>query len=467
MAELHDLTALEQGDAIRRGEVSPLDLVEHYLARIEARAELGAFVTVTSDEARALAAAVDGGGPLAGVPVAIKDLTMTAGVRTTFGSAAFADFVPGIDADVVVLLREAGLVSLGKTTTSEFGLSLYSETEVAPPARNPWRPDCTAGGSSGGSAAAVAAGLVPFAHGNDGGGSVRIPASICGLVGYKPTRGLVSNGPLGFGGFGLPTHGPIARTVTDAAALLDVMATPVAGEPYLPPPHPAFLDAARYPERYLPRDRPLRVGRYLTPLLADVTADPDVVAVWNETGAALTGLGCDVFDVASPLGSSGSDDAFEALWGVLSLSPVPADKEPLLLPLTRWLRGRGRAVTSERLVTAMADIQVRVRQHARAANYDVLLSPTLARAQAPVGYFSSAPDPAEDFDRQARFSPYCAAYNLTGQPAVSLPLGTAADGTPIGVMLAAAPGADALLVAVAAWLESALPWAGRHPPVWS
>ena len=469
MGDLHDLTALEQADAIRRGEVSPLDLVEHYLARIAAHGDLGAFVTVTPDDARAVAGSLtDTGGPLAGVPVAIKDLTMTAGVRTTFGSAAFADFVPSLDADVVVLLREAGLISLGKTTTSEFGLSLYSETEVAPPARNPWRTDCTAGGSSGGSAAAVAAGLVPFAHGNDGGGSLRIPASICGLVGYKPTRGLVSNGPLGFGGFGLPTHGPIARTVADAAALLDVLAAPAAGEPYLPPaPHPAFLDAARHPEEYLPRDRPLRVGRYLTPMLADVTPDPDVVAVWDEAGAALAGLGCEVFDVEPPLGSSTADDAFEALWGVLSLSPVPADKEGLLLPLTRWLRERGRAVTSERLVTALADIQVRVRRHARTATYDLLLSPTLARAQAPVGYFSSAADPAGDFDRQARFSPYCAAYNLTGQPAVSLPLGAAADGAPIGVMLAAAPGADALLIAAAGWLETALPWTGRHPPVWS
>ncbi len=447
---------------MRAGEVSSTELVEYYLGRIEDHGEsLGAFVTVTADLARAEALRLDaspGSSELAGVPTAIKDLTMTAGTRTTFGSAAFADYVPTVDSDVVVLMRQAGLISLGKTTTSEFGLSLYSETLVAPPARNPWAMDCTAGGSSGGAAAAVASGLVPVAQGNDGGGSLRIPASLCGLVGFKPSRGLVSGGPLGFGGFGLPTNGPIARTVADAAALLDILAGPVAGEPYLAPPRPAggLLDAALRPEAYLPSGRPLRVGRYVSPLLADLTPEPDVVATWEDASAWLATLGCDVFDAEPPFDHSG-EDFFMSLWGVLALSPVPPGKESSLLAFTRWLRERGRAVSSEQLVQAMAAAQVQVRRHARAATYDVLLSPTLARAQAPVGFFSAVDDPAEDFDRQARFSPYCAAYNLTGQPAVSLPWGATADGAPIGVMLAAAPGADALLLAVSAWLEATWP----------
>ncbi len=468
MAQLHDLTALAQAAAVRAGDVSPSELVGHYLDRIQAHGEaLGAFVTVTTELARAEAMRPLPSGELAGVPTAIKDLTMTAGTRTTFGSAAFADYVPTLDSDVVVLMRDAGLISLGKTTTSEFGISLYSETDVAPPARNPWARECTAGGSSGGAAAAVAAGLVPVAHGNDGGGSLRIPASICGVVGYKPSRGLVSGGPLGYGGFGMPTNGPIARTIADAAALLDVLAAPVAGEPYptLARPAAGFLDAARRPDVYLPAGRPLRVGRYRTPMLADAKPDADVMSVWDDASACLVALGCDVFDVDAPLGTDAGDH-FLVLWGVLSLSPVPPDKEELLLPLTRWLRERGRATSPEQLVQAMAALQVQVRRHARAATYDVLLSPTLARAQAPVGFFSGADSPAEDFDRQARFSPYCAAYNLTGQPAVSLPWGSTADGAPIGVMLAAAPGADALLVAVSAWLEATRPWMDRHPQVW-
>jgi amidase len=478
MAELHDLTALEQGAALKRHEVSPPELVEHYLSRIETYgSEVGAFVTVTADQARAAALAAHSAGPRAGaragaldgVPIAIKDLTLTAGVRTTFGSAAFADYVPSIDADIVVHLREAGLISLGKTTTSEFGISLYAETEVGPPARNPWRPECTAGGSSGGAAAAVAAGLVPFAQGNDGGGSLRIPAAICGLVGYKPSRGLVSGGPLGAGGLGLPTNGPIARTVTDAAALLDVLAQPAAGEPYLAPPHGRgrFLEAARHPDDHLPKGRSLRVGRYLAPMLADVAPAPAVVAAWEGASAALAALGCEIVDIDPPF-TADAEPEFEVLWAVLSLSPVPAEKEHRLLALTRWMRERGRSVGPELLLTTMADLQVRVRRFARRpVACDLYLSPTLAQPQAPVGWFTAAGGPAADFARQKRFSPYCAAYNLTGQPAVSLPFGTDADGTPVGVMLAAAAGDDVALIAASARLEESAPWAHRHPPVWS
>jgi amidase len=487
MTDLHELTALDQGEAIRRGDVSPVELVEHYLARIDAHGQaLGAFVTVTADEA--MAAAVDAAGVkragadqaprvapagarknrLEGVPTAIKDLTLTAGVRTTFGSLAFGDFVPPVDGDVVVLMRQAGLISLGKTTTSEFGCALYSESSVAPPARNPWATNCTAGGSSGGAAAAVAAGLVAIAQGNDGGGSLRIPASICGLVGYKPSRGLVSGGPMGFGGFGLPTHGPIARTVADAAALLDVMAVPMLGEPFPTPPRPpsGFIDAARHPETYLPKGRPPRIGRYLTPMLADVVPAADVVAVWETAATTLAALGCEIVDVEPPFAPD-AEAYFEATWPLLSLAPVPPEKEALLLPLTRWLRAKAREITPDRLVMALAELQLRIRRYARNPGCDLLLSPVLARAQAPVGWFTETGDPADDFARQERFSPYCAAYNFTGQPAVSLPVGRDAHGSPIGVMLAAPMGADAQLIAVSALLEAAGQWAHQHPPVWS
>ncbi|MEU1845842.1 amidase [Micromonospora sediminicola] len=467
MAEPHDLTALEQAAAIRRGELSSLELVDHHLRRVDALADtVGAFVTVTAERARAAARAADAApadarGPLHGVPTAIKDLTLTAGVRTTFGSAAFAEFVPPVDADVVRFLTAGGLVSLGKTTTSELGCSLYSEGRVAPPARNPWNLAYTAGGSSGGAAAAVAAGLAPVAQGSDGGGSLRIPAALCGLVGYKPSRGLVSGGPLGFGAFGLPTNGPLGRTVTDVAALLDVLAQPVPGEPYLPPAAPAggYLGVARaVPGR-------LRIGRFTTPMLADEPVHPDCVAAVDRAAALLTEAGHEVVEVPAPLGPE-AWPMFETVWYALALAPVPADREDDLLPLTRFLRERGEALGAARLMAALGELQAQVRRGVRrTAGCDLLLCPTLAAPQAPVGAFAAL-DPAEDFDRQRRFSPYCAVFNVTGDPSVSLPVGRTAEGLPVGVLLTGRYGDDATLIATAAQLEHCCGGWDQHPAIW-
>ncbi|WP_328652476.1 amidase [Micromonospora sp. NBC_00330] len=469
MAEPHDLTALEQAAAMTRGELSSVDLVEHCLRRVAALGDtVGAFVTVTPDLARQAARAADAvpneeRGPLHGVPTAIKDLTLTAGVRTTFGSAAFFDFVPPVDADVVRFIKAAGLVSLGKTTTSELGCSLYSEGRVAPPARNPWQLAYTAGGSSGGAAAAVAAGLVPVAQGSDGGGSLRIPASLCGLVGYKPSRGLVSGGPIGSGAFGLPTSGPLGRTVTDVAALLDVMAVPVAGEPYLPPPAPpgGYLAVARRAE-----PGPLRIGRFTTPMLADEPVHPDCVAAVDRAAALLAAAGHEVVEVPPPLGPA-AWPLFEILWYVLALTPVPPQREAELLPLTRLLRARGAELSAGTLAATLGELQAQVRLGARrTAGCDLLLCPTLATPQAPVGWFTADADPAADFDRQRRFSPYCAIFNVTGDPSVSLPLGATTDGLPVGVLLTGRYGDDARLIATAAQLENSSDGWDRHPAIW-
>ncbi|MEU3455718.1 amidase [Micromonospora sp. NPDC006766] len=468
MGEPHDLTALEQAAAIRRGELSSVELVEHHLRRVDALGDtVGAFVTVTPERARAAARAadavpVDERGPLHGVPTAIKDLTLTAGVRTTFGSAAFADFVPPVDADVVRFMAAAGLISLGKTTTSELGCSLYSEGLVAPPARNPWGLAYTAGGSSGGAAAAVAAGLVPVAQGSDGGGSLRIPASLCGLVGYKPSRGLVSGGPLGFGAFGLPTNGPLGRTVTDVAALLDVLARPVPGEPYLPPAAPAdgYLGVARAaaPGR-------LRIGRFTTPMLADEPVHPECVAAVDRAATLLTAAGHEVVDVPAPLGPE-AWPLFETIWYVLALSPVPPEREGELLPLTRFLRARATSVGAGQLMAALGELQAQVRRGvSRTAGCDLLLCPTLAAPQASVGAFAAL-EPAEDFDRQRRFSPYCAIFNVTGDPSVSLPVGRTADGLPVGVLLTGRYGDDATLIATAVQLEHGCGGWDQHPAIW-
>src|SRR6476469_347285 len=267
MSELHDLTMLEQADAIRRREVSPVDLVDHYLDRIDRHNQtVGAFVHIAPDQARAAAkdaeSAVTSGTelpPLHGVPTGIKDLYLTADMPTGFGTGAFAPQELGIDEAFVTKLRAAGGISLGKTATPEFGAPCYTEPEGHPPARTPWDLERSAGGSSGGAGAAVSSGLLPAAPGSDGGGSIRIPASVNGLVGIKTSRGRVSTAPMNAEISGLSVHGPLARTVRDAAVLLDAMSgpTPMDWIWQEPPSTGTFLAACD------DEPRGLRIGRYI------------------------------------------------------------------------------------------------------------------------------------------------------------------------------------------------------------
>lgn len=474
--EPHHLTALEQAAALRAGELSSVELVEHHLRRIdELNATLGAFVTVTADTALAEAAAADAAlragdeRLLLGVPTAIKDLAVTAGVRTTFGSPVYADYVPDADDDAARLLREAGTISLGKTATPEFGLPPYTEPAGRPPAVTPWDVTRLAGGSSGGAGAAAAGGLVAFAHGTDGGGSIRIPAAVCGLVGLKTTRGLVSRGPVGGDPLGMSVSGPLARTVADAAAMLDVLSTPVPGEPYplLARPQGGYLAAALRAEAGR-----LRIGRYATSPIPDVEIDPACLAAYEKTSALLAELGHEVVEFDPQL-SADFLPAFEVLWAVLSHGhPVPPAAEPLLAPLTRWWRDRGAAISgpdymgatqaalamTRRVVSAQAD-----------AGLHVVLTPMLAQLPRPIGWFTAGGDPAVDFERQKRFTPFTATYNLSGQPALSLPVGWGRDGAspdlPVSVQLVGLAGDDALLLALGAQLEAAAGWLGRRPPV--
>jgi amidase len=463
VSELHDLTAVEQGAAVRRGEVSPHELAAHYLERVD---EVGAFVTRTSELALARAGSLlpvpDDAAPLYGVPTAIKDLNLTAGVRTTFGSAAFADYVPDVSDAVTLAIEAAGMVSLGKTNTPEFGSPCYTEPDVAPAAVTPWDRTRMAGGSSGGAAAAVAAGLVPVAQGSDGGGSIRIPASCCGLVGLKPTRGRISGYPMYGEVTGLATAGTLARSVRDAAALLDVLAGRGVGDPsWAPPPDSAFLAMCeREPGR-------LRVARFVEPVIADAEVDPECVAAWESASSLLTSLGHDVEDVAVPMPRE-AVATFETCWAVLTaLSVVPPEQEPLLRPLTRWLSARGRAVSGPEFGLALGAM----RRYAAAClvaltPYDVVLTPTLAVPPLPVGSLRDDADPAADFEAQKAFTPWTSAWNVTGMPAVSLPLHRTPEGLPVGVMLAARPVEENVLLAVSAQVEAAAPWADRHPPGW-
>ena len=463
MSELHDLTALEQGDLVRKGEVSSAELVDHYLERADRLDSVGAFVTLTPEQARGRTVGMpESTSPLRGVPTAIKDLNLTAGVRTSFGSPVFADFVPDVSDAVTLAIEAAGMISLGKTSTPEFGSPCYTEPEGAPPAVTPWDRTLMAGGSSGGAAAAVAAGLVPVAQGSDGGGSIRIPASCCGLVGLKPTRGRISGYPMYGDPVGLATAGSIGRTVRDAAALLDVLAGRRAGDPsWAPPPSSSFLSACDRDPGHL------RIARFIEPVIADTAVDPECVRAYDDASTLLAALGHELVDVPVPLPPE-AVPVFETCWSVLTaLSVVPPEKEHLLRPLTRWLTERGQAVSGPEFGLALGAMRRFAAGALEAlAPYDAVLTPTLAVPPLPVGAIRNDDDPAADFEAQKAFTPWTSAWNVTGMPAVSLPLHWTPDGLPVGVMLAARPAEEELLLSLSAQIEGAAPWADRRAPGW-
>jgi amidase len=476
MSDLHDLTLLEQAAAVRRREVSPVDLVDHYLERIERlNDQVGAFVHVASDLARVAAKTAEqqvGDGtdlpPLHGVPTAIKDLYLTADMPTSFGTGAFAPMELGIDEAFVTKLRAAGTISLGKTATPEFGAPCYTEPEGHPPARTPWDLTRSAGGSSGGAGTAVASGLVPAAPGSDGGGSIRIPSSVNGLVGIKTSRGRVSTAPLSAEISGLSVHGPLARTVRDAAALLDAMAGPSTQDWvwHGPPSTGTFLAACD------DEPRGLRIGRYITPAVNGAQIHPDCVAAYEHASSLLADLGHHVEDHATSFGHE-LIPLFENLWSVeFAALPIPPEAEAGLRPLTAWLRERGKALSAMEIWESLGQLRGKAREElALTAQYDAVLTPTLAQPPALVGGLRNDDDPVQDFENQKRYTPFTAPYNMSGQPSINVPLHWTdpTDGSPtlpIGVQLVGRPGDEATLLRIAAQLEAAEPWAHRRPACW-
>jgi amidase len=454
--ELAFAPALELAARIRAREVSPSELVRLYLDRIERLdPQLNAYVTVDPEPA------IPADGPFAGVPIPIKDLTDTAGLRTTYSTKAYADNVPKADAAVVRRIRDAGFVVLGKTNTPEFGTIAQTESELNGVCRNPWDVTRTPGGSSGGAAAAVAAGLCPIAHGSDGGGSIRIPSSCCGLFGIKPSRGRVSPAPNGSGSLGISSSGPIARTVRDAAALLDVMSGYEVGDFYVAPePERPFLaEADIEPGR-------LRIAVTATPPI-EVPVDPVCAAAAHEAAELLTELGHDVVDATPPWESGELLVHFVRVWQV---GPATAgiDDLSLLEPINRVLAEDARATPSPDHATAIMLLQQTARRViAFWSDVDLLLTPTLAMQPVPIGWTweDTDGDARLAFARQTLFTPFTSVVNVTGQPAMSVPLTWSADGLPVGVQLIGRPFAEATLIRLAAQLERARPWAGRRPPV--
>jgi amidase len=473
-SQLADLDATAQAELVRRGEATPLELVEAAIARIEKlNPELGAVIHTRFEAARREAAAPLPDGPFRGVPFLMKDLGgPSAGdpFHSGMGFLKRAGWRAKQDAHVTAKLRRAGLVILGRTNTPELGLLPTTEPDAYGPTRNPWDPARSAGGSSGGSAAAVAAGLVPAAHASDGGGSIRIPAAHCGLVGLKPSRGRLSFGPdLGERWNGFSAEGVVTRSLRDTAALIDVMAGAMPGDPYTAPPlaRPLRDEVGAEPGR-------LRVG-----LLArgprDMALHPDCAAAARGAAAALEALGHRV-EEAHPeaLDDPAFTGAFVAIVAANTARALDSWSEAVgqpigqgdVEPVTWALAEAGRRASAAGLVAAIQRVHALSRRVASwwESGFDLLLTPTCAEPPPPLGAFAPQPgNPTAGYLRAAPFGAFTALFNGTGQPALSLPLAAGDGGLPIGVQLVARAGGEPLLVRVAAQLEAERPWAGRRP----
>jgi amidase len=466
-------SALELASLIREGEVAARDLVEASLRRIdELEPQVGAFTHVAHDSALDAAAAIGPGDPrpFAGVPLAVKDNRAVSGMPITMCSDLFDELVPRHDSFLVRRLREAGFVIVGKTKLPEMGILPTTEPRRFGAAHNPWSLDRTPGGSSGGSAAAVAAGMVPIAHGNDGGGSTRIPAACCGLVGLKGARGRVSVGPEAGDSF-LVTDGVLTRTVADTATVLDILAGYELGDATWAPPAPApFAElATREPGR-------LRVGLAVNPPLVDAAVDPMCERAARDAAALLERLGHEVEETSPPW--TGGDDLlpdFTRLFGptvsvmtaiggqLRGREPTEEDVEPLTWAM--WERA-----TSQDTITFLLT-EGRIQAVARSVvafldRFDVVVTPALAQRPLRIGQVHGrGPDPWGNFRRSGYFTPFTAICNVTGQPAIAVPLYHGEDGLPLAVQLIGRPLREDVLLSVATQLEQAVPWAGRLSPL--
>ncbi len=464
-AELAFTPATELAEMIRLKKISPVELVDLYASRIEElNPKLNAYLTTTIDQAREQAGAAEAqvnGDDLPafhGVPISIKDLNDTAGVRTTHGTAAFHDRIPDQDEEVVARIKKAGFIMLGKTNTPEFGTTPWTEPIAYGPARNPWDTERTPGGSSGGAAAALAAGLCPISQGSDGGGSIRIPSSVCGLFGIKPSRGRVSAapGPQSF----LSQDGPIAHTVADAAGLLDAIAGYATGDAWhAPPPERPFAEEVGKPPGKL------RIA-WSTRAEMDAVVAPGNKQAVEDTAKLLAELGHEIVDSSPPTWPPDLIEAFLITWCVRSDCYQPMPPFETLEPLNRALIEVGRGYSAPQFERAQRSIQAEARKLvAFFDDVDVVMTPTVAIPPPKVGTYHDPDNPLMEFLAAGNFVPFTPAWNTTGQPAVSIPMHWDEHGLPVGVQLVGRPGGEATLIRLSAQLEEARPWADRRPAV--
>jgi len=457
---------------VRSGEISSRELVQTSLERIEElNPALNAFVQVDAEGALAAADAVAAGDrrPFAGVPIAVKNNRPVKGLRLTYGCPLMAEHVAAYDHNITRRLRDAGFVIVGTTTLPEYGILPVSEAQIFGPTRNPWDLQRTPGGSSGGAAAAVAAGLVPVAHGNDGGGSIRIPAACCGLVGLKPARGRISPAPeLGDSSLGI--DGVLTRTVADTAAILDVLAGYEPGDAtWAPAPaEPFAVSAGAEPGK-------LRIAMTTLPPIPEAQVDPLAERAVTDAAELLSSLGHEVEEVEVPW----RDDAVRELFGVvfsshIGLSIAYSGRVAGREPSAEDMEAMSWAIFS--MVQKLGAVQymgaeVALQAFARRlvsflAPYDALLTPALAERPLPLGTLDTgAPDPMATFTRSGLFTPFTPVFNASGQPGISLPLYEGTDGLPLAVQLVGRPAGEAQLLSLATQLEAAQPWAQRRPPL--
>jgi amidase len=467
--------AVEIAAAIRRKEVSPVEVVDSYLERMDQLdRRLNAFCYRADDDVRkAASAAADAVvwaastedlPPFHGVPLPIKDLLDVAGWPTTHGSSG-ASLAPAAASDPVVQrFVDAGFLLLGKTTTSEFGTLPFTESKALGISRNPWDPDHTPGGSSSGAGAAVAAGMAPIAHGEDGGGSIRIPASCNGLVGLKPTRGLVTNATVALEG--LVTSGVVTRTVADTAAALDVLARHDPAAWWSPPaPRTSFAGAMT-----LPPPTGLRIGALADSPIDGLSVDPACAAAVDATLRTLESVGHHVVDTPLPL--SPPDElvgAFTTIWNIGGAGIALADPDRVE-PHNRVLRDAARAIDSWAYAEGVRKTQHLSRRIVEAfvTSFDLLVTPTMACLPPPVGAWraSADDDPLMALLNSYPMALFTSLFNVTGQPAISVPIHhDEATGLPVGVQIVAAPWREDLLLQVSRTLELAHPWTDRRPAV--
>jgi amidase len=471
-SELMFRSAIELAGMVRSGEVSSRELVELSLQRIEElNPALNAFVDVDAEHALATAEAIRPGDerPFAGVPTAIKNNRPVSGMRLTYGCPLMADYVCDYDHNITQRVKQAGFVIVGTTTLPEYGILPVSEARLFGPTRNPWDLERTPGGSSGGAAAAVASGMLPVAHGNDGGGSVRIPAACCGLVGLKPTRGRISAAPeLGDSSLGI--DGMLTRTVADTAALLDVLAGYEPGDAtWAPEPAEPFAQsAAAEPGR-------LRIAATVLPPIPGTPVDPLCARAVEDAAELLRSLGHEVEEVDPPWQEPALQELFGVVFSnhialsiaysgmVVGKTPTAADMEPMswaifsMIQKLNAIDGMGAAVRLQAFARRLVSFLL---------PYDALLTPALAERPLPLGTLdTAAPDPMATFTRSGIFTPFTPIFNASGQPGISLPLFDGDDGLPLAVQLVGRPAGEGALLALAAQLEAARPWAERRPAV--